>query len=171
MINKYALDQCFDYENGFYLTSDMYRLGNILSHYELYKMIVNLPGDVIELGVFKGASFIQFCTFRELLENEQSRKIVGFDIFGEFPMQQNVVSDRQFISDWNKQFDDEFLSKEDLEKSLSHKGIGNAELIAGDINLTLEKYIEQTAPVHANCIAAHRYGCVRTCEERVGNIV
>lgn len=85
-IGKYETEKCFDYENGFYLTSEPYRFGNILSHYELYKKIVELPGDVIELGVFKGSSFIQFCTYREILENEKSRKIIGFDAFGECPV-------------------------------------------------------------------------------------
>jgi len=82
---KYENKNAFDYENGFYLTSDIYRLGNILSHYELYKKIVHVPGDIVECGVFKGGSLIQFASFRELLENEKSRKIIGFDAFGSFP--------------------------------------------------------------------------------------
>ena len=82
---KYDRAKMYDYENGYILTSGVQRLGKVLAHYELYKKIVDLPGDVIELGVFKGNSFMQFCTFRELLENERSRKIVGFDMFGAFP--------------------------------------------------------------------------------------
>ena len=54
MIGKYDEEKCFDYENGFYLTGQPYRMGNILAHYELYKKILDIPGDVIELGVFKG---------------------------------------------------------------------------------------------------------------------
>lgn len=54
MINQFDETKSFMYENGFYLTSQPYRLGNMLAHYELYKMIVGLPGDIIELGVFKG---------------------------------------------------------------------------------------------------------------------
>ena len=72
----------FDYENGFYLTSSITRLGKIIVHYELYKMINNLPGDIVEFGVFKGASLIRWGTFRELFENPHSRKIIGFDDFG-----------------------------------------------------------------------------------------
>ena len=57
MINQFDETKCFMYENGFYLTSQPYRLGNMLAHYELYKMIVGLPGDIIELGVFKGGGY------------------------------------------------------------------------------------------------------------------
>ena len=140
-INKYLTEKCFDYENGFYLTSEPYRMGNILAHYELYKMITELPGDVIELGVFKGASFIQFCSFRELLENENSRKIVGFDMFGPFPASSEVNSDIDFVNNWNKGFQNQFLSKDELEKALTHKGFKNFELIQGNILETLEPYL------------------------------
>lgn len=142
MIGKFYEEKCFDYENGFYLTTEPYRLGNILAHYELYKKILDLPGDVIELGVFKGGSLIQFATFRELLENERSRKIVGFDIFGEFPQAERLKSDKQFVNKWNEQHMGEYLTKEDIYKSLTLKGINNIELVEGDICETVDKYLE-----------------------------
>ena len=54
MINQFDENKDFMYENGFYLTSQPYRLGNMLAHYELYKMITELPGSIVELGAFKG---------------------------------------------------------------------------------------------------------------------
>lgn len=143
MIGNYNPAEAFDYENGFILTSEPYRLGNILAHYELYKKIVDLPGNVIELGVFKGNSLIQFATFRELLENEKSRKIVGFDMFGKFPMVNAVDSDMKFVQDWNEKFEEHFISKEQLEKSFRIKNISNVQLIEGDIMVTLPDYIEK----------------------------
>lgn len=143
MIWKFNEKKCFDYENGFYLTSRPYRMGNIIAHYELYKKILNLPGDVIELGVFRGGSLIQFASFRELLENENSRKIIGFDVFGEFPKGENIVSDKGFVDKWNEQFSNEVLLRDDLYKSLEYKDIHNVELIQGDINTTIDEYICQ----------------------------
>lgn len=141
MINKYDERKKFDYENGFMLTSDVYRMGNFIAHYELYKKILNLPGDIIELGVFKGNSLIQFASFRELLENENSRKIIGFDAFGVFPEIDRVESDKEFVSRWNKDFKDEFLTKEEIYASLEYKNIKNVELISGNILETLEEYL------------------------------
>ena len=86
---------------------------------------------------------IQFCTFRELLEKGKSKKIIGFDAFGEFPRTEELDSDKAFIHDWNKQFQEEFLSKEDIEKSLQGKGIGNIELVKGNILETLDQYLER----------------------------
>ena len=39
-----------------YLKSDISRIGKLLYHYEIYKKIQNIPGDIIECGVFKGSS-------------------------------------------------------------------------------------------------------------------
>ncbi|MFR1380504.1 MAG: TylF/MycF/NovP-related O-methyltransferase [Clostridium neonatale] len=141
MISKYDEKLAMDYENGFALTSDIYRMGNIMAHYELYKKIIELPGDVIELGVFKGNSLLQFCAFRELLENENSRKIIGFDMFGTFPKECSIKSDKKFAEKWNDTFSDEFLSQEDLYKSLAYKKINNVQLIKGNILETLDNYI------------------------------
>lgn len=143
MIGKYDEKNNFDYENGFYLTAEPYRMGNIMAHYELYKKILNLPGDLIELGVFKGSSLIQFATFRELLENERSRKIIGFDVFGEFPHGEKVESDKVFVDNWNNYYKEEFLSREDIYKSLELKNIHNVELVKGDISETLDLYLEK----------------------------
>lgn len=140
-IHGYETDQAFYYENGFMLTSEVYRMGNFLAHYELYKQIINLPGDVLELGVFKGNSLIQFATFRELLENEKSRKIIGFDMFGEFPPSFALESDKQFVSKWNESFKGDFLTQEDLISSLKQKNIHNVELVKGNILSTLPDYI------------------------------
>ena len=143
MINQFDETKDFMYENGFYLTSKPYRLGNVLAHYELYKMITSIPGDIVELGVFKGASLIQWGTFRELLENERSRKIVGFDMFGEFPDSDKVESDKKFIRNWNEQFKNSFVSQEEIYESLKLKNIGNVELIKGDIKETLPDYLSK----------------------------
>ncbi len=143
MINLFDESKDFMYENGFYLTSQPSRLGNMLAHYELYKKILDLPGSVIELGVFKGGGIIQWSTFRELLENENSRAIIGFDVFGEFPNAGRFDSDKRFVKDWNNRFKDEFVSREDIYKSLELKKISNVELVKGDISKTLPLYINE----------------------------
>ena len=140
MINRFDESKPFDYENGFYLTTQVERMGNILAHYELYKKIIDLPGAVVECGVFRGGTLIQFATFRELIETESSRKIIGFDVFGEFPEAQNAA-DQKFRESWVKETNNEFLTKEELAQSLAHKRIGNVELVKGDILETARCYV------------------------------
>ena len=41
------------YENGFYLTCETGRIGKFLNHLEIYKKILSVEGDIIEVGVYK----------------------------------------------------------------------------------------------------------------------
>ena len=54
MISIPDFQSAFEYENDFYLSSNVNRLFKPIIHYELYKRTVNMPGAFVELGVFKG---------------------------------------------------------------------------------------------------------------------
>ena len=82
-------------ENTFYLNAKSSRIAKFIYHYEIYKKILNIPGDILEFGVFKGASFSRFLSFRKILENEDSRRIIGFDDFGSFTVK-GTKEDKRF---------------------------------------------------------------------------
>lgn len=132
-------DDAWNHENGFYLTSPVSRLPKAIAQYELYKSIASLPGHVLECGVFKGASFIRFCTYREILESPFSRKIVGFDTFDKFPKQKDT-EDQNFINSFEASAGTA-ISRSELEKVLRYKNFQNYELIEGDLSETLPQYI------------------------------
>lgn len=135
----FDIDQQWDYENGFYLTSHTTRLGKMLAHYELYKSIINLPGHIVECGVYKGASLIRFATFREILESPFSRKIIGFDAFGEFP-KQDEANDAQFVEEFEK-VAGPGISVDELAEVFAHKSLENYELVQGDITEVIPEYL------------------------------
>ena len=89
--NKISTSQVWDAENIFHLKTNVSRISQILYHYELYKLILNVPGCVIECGVFKGNSLVRFLTYRSLLENNFSREFYGFDVFVNFQQLQKKV--------------------------------------------------------------------------------
>ncbi|MTI43562.1 macrocin-O-methyltransferase TylF [Roseibium hamelinense] len=133
----------WDYENGFYWFSHKSRLNKILAHYELYKSIVDLPGHVFELGVYKGASITRLATFRDALENDFSRKIVGFDAFGEFPTDGlQVEDDLKFIKEFEGK-GGHGLAIEELKALLEDKSFENFELVRGNVFDTLPAYLEK----------------------------
>ena len=134
------LSKKWDYENGFYLTCETGRIGKLLNHLEIYRKIKDLPGDVLEFGVYKGTSMVRLLSFRNLLENEYSRKIIGFDIFGKFPDELQLASDRLFV----KGFENAGgygISKNEFEMHLNNKGFRNYSLVQGDIIKTIPEYL------------------------------
>lgn len=69
-------------------------ISRFLGHYELFKKVIDLPGSIVELGVFKGASFF---TWAKLLETfcpaDRQRKVFGFDHFEGLKPEQFCESD------------------------------------------------------------------------------
>lgn len=138
----YDTENAFDYENGFYLTSAQHRMQKMIAHYEIYKKIIGLPGQVIELGVFKGCSLLRLASFRNMLESSSSRLIIGFDAFGDFPYPENASdSDANFIQNFEK-IAGKGISEKELMQALQNKKIDNVELVAGDILQTLPLYLD-----------------------------
>jgi len=128
-------------ENIYHLKTDTSRISKLIYHYEIYKKIISLPGDVVECGVFKGISLTRFLTFREILENNNSRKIYGFDVFGKFPKPNNL-GDKSFLKRWEKNAGDG-IDAQELNDILLEKKFLNFELVKGDVKKTIPNLIKQ----------------------------
>jgi hypothetical protein len=103
-------------------------------------MILSFPGDILEFGVYKGSSFIQFLSFREYYESFESRSIVGFDAYGKFPNDLEMKSDKTFLKTFEEQ-GGHGISEADLDIFLKKKNLSNYSLIRGNIIETLPGYL------------------------------
>lgn len=132
----------FEYENNFYLSCNTTRIGKMLAHYELYKMASNIPGAIIECGVFKGISLVRFAMFQELFNKQSPKKIIGFDVFDKFP-ETNFTDDKIPREKFIEEAGEQSISKEQLKQVLKWKGIEKTvELVEGDITLTIPLYVQ-----------------------------
>ena len=51
------------------------------AHYEVFKLIEDMPGDIVECGVYKGASLLTFARFLETFSpGDRTRKVLGFAV-------------------------------------------------------------------------------------------
>ena len=126
-------------ENDFYQLSDPNRIFKLIYHYEIYKKILKVKGDVFEFGVFKGASIIRLLTFAKLLDKNR-RSFYGFDTFGKFPTPQKKY-DKKFVKMWKNAAGDASDDKH-IAKILNKKRLKNFKFIKGDIFLTLDKFLK-----------------------------
>ena len=140
MIKLPDFKKSFEYENNFYFTSAPNRLGKCLAHYELFRMANELEGDIIECGIFKGASFLRFATFQEQF-GKKKRKVIGFDTFGKFP-ETNYLKDKSKRQAFIEEAGESSISKDQLLSVIKRKGIKTpVELVEGDILKTVRKYV------------------------------
>lgn len=142
-INGLSSKAAWDYENGWHWFSHSSRMMKFLAHYELYRDITGLPGDVLELGVFKGASLVRWAAFRHALETQDSRKIVGFDAFGKFPTTGlELEADLDFVETFGTEAGDG-LSETEISAIFRGKGIENVHTVAGNVFDTIPEYLRR----------------------------
>jgi hypothetical protein len=141
-MNLPKIKDSFYYENNFYLSCNTSRIGKFLAHYELFKMSSNIPGSIIECGIFKGISLIRFASFRNL-GISKSKKIIGFDIFGKFP-KTNFDEDKKMREKFIKDSGSIGISKQELMKVLKRKKLDQKiELIKGNVVQTIPNYVKK----------------------------
>jgi hypothetical protein len=143
MIELPDFKDAYAYENAFYLTCKPERLGKLIAHYELYKLAMQVPGSIVEAGIFKGPSFNRFAAFRYLFEASGCRDLIGFDTFGKFPdtaFEQDRIMLKKFIDNAG----DESISMDQLTKVLVDKDCGSGvTLVGGDILETVPEFVKQ----------------------------
>ena len=134
-------DTAYAHENAFYLTCAPGRLGKMLAHMELYRQAAQVPGAIVECGIFKGASFARLAMARHLFESEGTRPLIGFDTFGAFPetgFAAYQAPRERFIASAGS----ESISVEQLRGVLAHKRCeSNVTLVPGDICTTVPEYV------------------------------
>ena len=74
----------WDNYNNLLLSEDISRIRKILSRYELFKKTINIPGDIVECGVFKGVSFMFWLKCLRIFSANSQKKVIGFDMFSVF---------------------------------------------------------------------------------------
>lgn len=71
--------------NNFQIYTRRIFLKRFLAHYEFFKMSIDLPGDIIELGVYRGASLMSWANFLEIRNmGDRQKQVFGFDNFAGF---------------------------------------------------------------------------------------
>lgn len=125
--------------NKLLLSQDTDRIKKLLARYEIFKKAMNVPGDIVECGVFKGAGFMFWLKLINLFAPEEQRKVIGFDTFSSF-----ADSLLDYEKESAKSFVEEALFEgidpKSIIKNAHDSGFKNSDLIAGDVTQTIPKY-------------------------------
>ena len=71
----------YDGFNDFMLSSDLKVFGKMLARTLLFDKVKNVPGDVLEFGVFKGTGLMTFLKLKRYFCPNSMKKVIGFDFF------------------------------------------------------------------------------------------
>lgn len=128
-----------------------FNLARFLTHYELFKKVVDLPGVIVDLGVFRGASTFTWAKLCEIFCPTDARKVVyGFDTFEGFPSLsvEDGPEDRSQDVRIGGYFGGTTVER-DLslaQAAMNHdrhlKHVNRIEFIKGDVSQTIPDFVE-----------------------------
>jgi SAM-dependent methyltransferase len=134
-------------------------LTRFLAHYELFKRIINLPGSIVEMGIYRGGSFFVWHKLLEIfLPTETSRKVFGFDRFqGLFDLNENDGKTQEnvgkSVEGWNAgPVEKEVFQLCDIHNVDSVLSKRRSQIIKGDILETLDKFLEDNPGVRISLL-------------------
>ncbi len=109
----------------------------ILSVYDVYKKVANVPGHIVELGVAYGRNTILFSHLINMFNENDVRKYYGFDTFDGFTDETLETNEQLSNSSWKG------ISITEVEKRVNST-IKNKpyKFIKGDINKSVPMFLE-----------------------------
>jgi hypothetical protein len=142
-----------------------------LAHYELYRQIKDLPGNIVEVGVYRGVSLLSWAKFLEIFHaGDRTRRVYGFDNFAGFAdlhEKDGPETERgnKQVGGWNAgPFRDELMQHIDMfhEDSFLPRA-KRIVMTEGDIRLTAQKFADE----NPFCISTSIYTSRRSQRSRV----
>lgn len=116
------------------------RIQKIIAKYELFKLVIDKPGDIVECGVHRGSGVYLFAKLQKVFRPNNLSKIIGFDFFGKTSNEHMKFKDDQECVDEHSKSED---FRSEILNNLSKLDIENIELIPGDVKYTTQKYKEK----------------------------
>ncbi len=137
--------------NAFPVYARRVTLKRFIAHYELFRRTINLPGDIVELGVFRGHSLMTWANLMEARNiGDRTKKIWGFDNFKGFgALSPEDGPEYEHVHKSEGDFSPESYLKElediirifDEDRFVGWKK--RIELVIGDVNETVPKFVGQ----------------------------
>lgn len=121
--------------------TNLSRLQKILARYELFKKILETPGDICECGVFKGSGIFTWVKLMKLFKPNNNFKVVGFDFFGEKKKKKKFkYKQDKKIQAWHNPGT---ISQKEIIDKCNEWGFKNISLYKGDVRSTTKKYAKE----------------------------
>lgn len=125
-------------------------LPRILAHYDLFRKVVDLPGSIVELGVYLGAGFFSWSKLLEtFVPGDRSRKVYGFDNCSGYP---EFSSEDGNSLPWVERLIGKKSAKESYIKAMVElnnndnllPGVERCKIIVGNIAETVPKFASES---------------------------
>jgi len=136
----------FDSFNSFILSDDRRVFNKLISRALLYNEVKNIPGDIVECGVFKGTGLYTFLKLKNIFNPNSSKKVIGFDFFDTDGLISSINNkedkDAMDVLFKERHFSHTESFKENFKLQLINHGFSESEfdLVEGDVSETTKLF-------------------------------
>lgn len=139
----------YDKFNNFIFSDDLKLTGKLLHRFEYFLKTKDLPGDIVEVGVFKGSGISSFNKFIQIYCPNSNKKVIGFDIFDTVEASSLLDKDGTFdktnmITVYDR-VDPNDLTLESVKNRLEKTKINTDKykLVQGDVESSIPKFLQE----------------------------
>ena len=137
---EYFSQSLYDSFNDFIFSSDRRVFGKLIYRYDFFIKTKHLPGDIVEVGVFKGSGISTWCKFIDLFSTHTTKTVIGFDLFNisETPTILDTYKNGKIMKTVINRTNTDTLTIDSVTKHLSNANINPSSyiLIPGDVSKT-----------------------------------
>jgi hypothetical protein len=137
----------FDSFNQFIMSNDTKVFNKLIARAFIYDKVKDVPGDIVECGVFKGSGVYTFLKLKRLLNPNSSKRVIGFDFFDTTELLKSL-NNEQDIESMKVLFSGrDFVHEQSFEETLNNKimadGFEPREflLVQGDVCKTTRDFV------------------------------
>ena len=138
----------YDNFNNFIFSDDIKLTGKMLHRFEFFLKTKDLPGDIVEIGVFKGSGVSSFLKFIKIYCQNSNKKVIGFDIFdtevADSALNRDSKVDKESMEIVYSRVDNSELLLSSVKNRLLSSGADEDKfmLIQGDVQTSIPEFLE-----------------------------
>jgi hypothetical protein len=114
----------------------------LLVRYRLFEQCRDIPGDIVECGVFKAAGLAYWAKLLEIFASNSKKRVIGFDVFAPFQQVPLKAAEHEIATRHDQLTAGKGIAKHEIATTLSRAGLQHrVELVEGDIAHTAFEYV------------------------------
>jgi hypothetical protein len=121
--------------------------GKLLYRYDFFLKTKHLPGDIVEVGVFKGSGISTWCKFIDLFATHTTKTVVGFDLFNSSSTNEvlDTYKNGNIMHSVLNRSNKDDLTTESISNRLTMANINTDRylLIKGDVSITSLEFVKK----------------------------
>ena len=138
----------YDAFNDFIFSPDTRVLSKLIARTLLFEQVKNVPGDIVECGVFKGSGILSWLKIKKILAPNSFKKVIGFDFFETDALLNSLSGNDK--TRMQELFEERDYGHEKAAEQLLHEKIASAgfkegeyDLVKGDVCKTAADFVSQ----------------------------